>query len=140
MNTWQNRVLTALLFFAALWLHAACLEGKPNTPMGMLVFHGSAAMVDLALLRAVPLFLDGNLCDDMQLLCWASIAVNFGGWILYMAYTPPYFYNTIQWILSYIQWGRLFIVDGNNVNRMGLHLVRRLTPNRPKLHLRKKNQ
>ena len=140
MNTWQNRVLTALLFAAVMALHAFCLEGKPNTPMGMLVFHGSAAAVDLALLRATPMLLDGQLCDDMQLLCWFSVAVNFAGWILYMVYAPPYFYNTIQWVLSCIQWGRLFLVDGDNAHNMGLHLVRRVASGRPKLYFRKKNQ
>lgn len=140
MNTWLDRVLTALLFGATMWLHEVCLDGKPNTPLGLLIFHGSAAAVDLALLRSVPFLLKGKLCDDMELLCWLSIAVNFMGWILYMAYAPPYFYNTIQWLLSVIQWGRLLIVDGNNVNRMGLHLVRRFAPNRPKLYFRKKNQ
>lgn len=125
MNTWQKRVLTFLVFVLALSVHAFCLDDSPNTPMGMLVFHGSAGLVDLTLLYATPSLLNGKLCDDIQTTCLWSIALNFEGWLLYMAYAPPYIYNTSVWFLNFMQWGRLLVTDENNANYMGRNLVRR---------------
>lgn len=141
MNTWQNRVLMFLVLALALGGHAACLQGKPNTPIGLLGFHTSAAIVDLILLRCAPLFLQDRLLEDTENLCWLSIAVNFMGWMLYMAYAPPFFYNTAQWILCAIQWGRLFIVDDDNAaDTMGRSPISRPIGNWPQLDFRKKAQ
>lgn len=114
--------------------HEFSTSGLPNSPAGMLTFHGSAALCDLILLYAVPVFLADRLCDDMQALCIASMVVNFVGWILYMAYAPPIFYNVISWVVAYVQWGRLLLVDRDDIDPMGLHLVRGLNHGRSKLY------
>lgn len=137
MNPWRSRLLTALLFLAVMKLHEYLAEWMPNTPCGMLVFHGSAALFDLILLLCVPYFVEGRLCDDMQTLCLASMIVNFVGWILYMAYAPPIFYNSVQWGLAYVQWLRLFLVDRDDSHPLGLHLVRGGHHGRSKLHFGK---
>lgn len=124
MNTWRSRILTGLVMFIAIDLHQLCTSSLPNTPAGMLLFHGSAAGVDLILLYAVSGFVSGRLCDDMESLCLASAVVNFVGWLLYMAYAPPIIYNVLSWGLSYVQWGRLLLVDGNDADHLGFHLVR----------------
>ena len=125
MNTWQNRLWALAMFVSAVHIHAYCLEDIENTPMGMLIFHGSAGLVDLLLLYCVPVFLSGKLCSDVEMLCMTSIAVNFAGWLLYLAYAPPVIYNTLEIGLTYIQWGRLLVTDENNANYMGRNLVRR---------------
>lgn len=125
INSWHKRIFTLLLFVVAMYIHAYSMDDVENTPMGMLVFHGSAGLVDLTLLYAVPMLLKGKLCDDMQMLCFFYIGLNFAGWLLYMAYAPPVIYNTTAWVLTYIQWGRLLVTDETNANHMGRNLVRR---------------
>lgn len=137
MITWRSRIFTALLFFAAMKIHELSTADLPNSPAGMLMFHGSAALVDLILLYAVPALTNDRLCDDMQALCLASMVVNFVGWILYMAYAPPIFYNVVSWSLAYVQWLRLFMVDRDDSHLMGLHLVRGADHGRPQFYPRK---
>lgn len=128
MNGWRYRVLLALIFALAMWLHSMVMADVPNTDWGMLQFHGSAAAVDLLLLYGSPRFISGNLCDDVQALCLASMIANFIGWIAYTAYAPPIYYDTFMWGLSYVLWGRLLIMDTgdvSNVTPMGHYMVRR---------------
>ena len=140
-NTWGQRLAMLIVLLGTLALHAYCLAGKPNTSLGMLGFHISAALVDLLLIRCAPILLSGKLLDDMQILCWLSIVVNLAGWLFYMAYAPPFFYNTAQWILSVIQWGRLFIPDDKNAaNSMGAHSVCRPLASWPQLDTGKKTK
>lgn len=134
MTPWRSRIAAGMLFYAAMVLHEICTVDLPNSPIGMFVFHGSAALVDLILLYAVPALLAERLCDDMQTLCLVSIVVNFVGWIAYMAYAPPIFYNVISWSLAYVQWGRLLLVDSDDVNHLGFHLVRGSDNGRPQFY------
>jgi hypothetical protein len=137
MIMWRSRLFTALLFFAAMEIHELSTADLPNSSVGMLMFHGSAALVDLILLYAVPALTKDRLCDDMQALCLASIVVNFVGWILYMAYAPPIFYNVLSWSLAYAQWLRLFMVDSNDAHHLGFHLVRGADHGRAQFYTRK---
>jgi hypothetical protein len=114
-----------LCLWAVVKVHSEIASGLGNTPVGMLMFHGSAALTDLLLLHCAPTLLSGALCDDMQNLCLVSIVANFAGWLLYLAYTPPEFYNSFMWGLGCVQSLRLFLVDSDDANHMGLHLVRR---------------
>lgn len=91
----------------------------------MLVFHGTAATIDLFLLYSAPRLLEGKLCDDIQTLCLVSIVGNALGWMLYLAYLPPVFFNTFMWGLGYVQLARLFMVDRHDDNTLGCDLVRR---------------
>ena len=134
MTPWRSRILVGLLLYAANMMHELCTAALPNTPAGMLLFHGSAALADLLLLWAMPVLLSDRLCDDMQTLCLVFIVVNFVGWIAYMAYAPPIFYNVISWSLAYVQWGRLLLVDGDNADYLGLHLVRGRHHGRPQFY------
>ena len=94
-----------------------------NTPVDMLLFHGSAALLDLLMLYAAPAVLNGRLCTDTQKLLLASIVGNFAGWLLYMAYVSPIFYNTFMVALTYAQLLRLFIPD-RHADPAGSNLVR----------------
>lgn len=125
MNTWRSRASAAAMLFALAETHSAATFDLPNSEVGMLVYHGSAATMDLILIYTLPALLAGKVCDDMQLLCLAFIVVNFVGFLLYMAFSPPIIYNTISWGLAYVQYARLFILDSDHVDSVGGNLVRR---------------
>lgn len=136
MNPWWNRVGLVAVFLAAMNLHTFCSATLPNTPIGMLVFHGTAGMVDLLLLYVSPALISGRVCDDTQLLCLVSIGGNFIGWILYLAYAPPSFYNVFMWSLTYVQFARLLLDDrnDNSADSLGFRLVHGIGLGRLQLH------
>lgn len=122
MNTWRVRCLGCASILLTMLVHARATETLPNSPVGMLAFHGSAALLDLLLLIAAPAALHGRLCTDCQRLLLASIIGNFVGWLLYMAYVSPIYYNCCMWALTYAQLLRLFIPD-RHADLPGLDLV-----------------
>lgn len=124
MNTWRPRVLFALVLAVAMYTYSGLTSGLPNTPGGMLVFHGGAALVDFALLCAVPVFLQGRLAFLVETSCTVSMSWNFIGWIAYLAYAPPILFNTLSWGLSYVQWGIILFMDRHHDSPLGFGLVR----------------
>ena len=124
MNHWRSRVLTGLLFWLSMRVHSEALAFLPNTPGGMLAFHFSAAMVDFFLLVSVSGLVSGRLCDDMEALCWLSMIVNFFGFIAYLAYASPVFYNAVMWGITYVQWARLLVADRYDSDCIGRHFFR----------------
>lgn len=125
MNGWRYRVTFLAALWAAAKIHADMMHPLPNTPLGMLVFHGSAGLIDLILIYCAPTFLSGPLCDDTQTLCLISIVANFLGWLLYLAYAPPAFYNSFMWGLGCVQSVRLFLVDDDASSAIRRGMVRR---------------
>lgn len=123
MNSWKARCLAVAFILLAMWVHHTCSASLGNTPVHMLLFHGSAALLDLSLLYAAPLLLRGRLCLDTQKLLLASIVGNFAGWILYMAYVSPRWYDAYMWALTYAQLLRFFLPD-RHADLPGLDLVR----------------
>lgn len=124
MNGWRSRLAVGVLMLCLMQAHAYATAHLPNTPAGMLVFHGSAALVDLAMLGVTPCFLEGQLCDDTQNLLLLSIIGNAAGWALYLAYAPPAIYNTFMWGLSCSQLLRLLYVDSrHDSNHLGVPVV-----------------
>jgi hypothetical protein len=124
MNGWRSRITLAVIMLLAMHAHSVALANKPNTDAGLLAFHLSAAVIDLLIMKAAPRFVSGRLCSDMQILCLVSIVANFVGWIAYTAYAPPIFYNVFMWGLSYVQWGRLLLVDHHGADYLRVNLVR----------------
>lgn len=123
MNSWRARGVAASLMLLAIYGHGWATHQLPNTPVDMLLFHGSAALVDLFMLYAAPAVLSGRLCMDTQKLLLASIVGNAAGWLLYMAYAPPIFYNTYMVAVTYAQLMRLIIPD-RHADSTGSTLVR----------------
>jgi hypothetical protein len=123
MTSWRPRLIAAATLWMAIQVHGHSTSSLPNTPLGMLVFHGSAAAVDMLLLCCAPRLLAGRLCREFETLCIVSMIVNFSGWLAYLAYAPPIFYNAAAWGLSYVQWARLFIVDRHDADHLGFNLV-----------------
>ena len=123
MNSWRARFSGCALILIAMYFHDVATERLPNTPIGMLLYHGSGALVDLFMLFSAPAILSGQLCTDTQKLLLLSIIGNFAGWLLYMAYFSPTFYNCVMLAITYVQLLRLFIPD-NYVSSPWVHLVR----------------
>lgn len=123
MNTWRSRIAACALLIACMWIHAETTADLPNTPVGMLLFHGSAFTADLFLVWSIPYLLSGRVCDWSQALCLVSIVANFFGWLAYLAYAPPVFYNTFMWSVSYVQYGIILFVDRHD-NSLGFDMVR----------------
>lgn len=122
MNSWRARCVAASMMLLAMYGHGLATDQLPNTPIDMLLFHGSAALLDLFLLHTAPAVLRGRLCTDSQKLLLASIVGNFAGWLLYMAYVSPVIYNTFMAALTYVQLLRLVIPD-RYADPLGLDLV-----------------
>lgn len=110
MNGWRQRVLLMAVLYCAAKVHDFLMTGCPNNPAWMLIYHGSAGAVDLALLYCAPFFISERLCDDIQATCIASIVANFVGFCAYMAYAPPSYYNALIEGLCYVQFLRLLYV------------------------------
>lgn len=129
-----------LMYASALWgssvVHHNLVHGVSNTPEGMFVYHGSAAATDFLLLIFAANLLSGRLSKDMQILCWLSMVVNFCGWLLYLAYSPPIAYQYAIKALGYVQFLRLLPV-GIYVDRAWQRLVRSHHPSGPQLHFEK---
>lgn len=133
-NSWQAR----LLFCFALWIaniaHGGLVADVSNTPEGMLVYHGSAAMVDMLLLFCAPSLLSGRLCDDLQTLCLVSMVINFVGWLAYMNWVGPELYNWFILACGYTQWARLIYVGRNDTDSYWLGMVSGADSHRGKFH------
>lgn len=124
MNCWRSRLLVLLILWITMDIHAAVLERVPNSPAGMLAFHGSAAAVDWILFYCLPWLLHGELCADMEATCIASMVGNAVGYFAYLAYVPPVFFNTYMWGLCCVQAIRLLLLDRNDLDHLRFSLVR----------------
>ena len=111
------------LIVAVMLLHQFATDQLPNTPIAMLVFHGSAALSDLLLLQVTPMILIGRLCVNSQCLLLASIMGNFAGWLLYMSYAPPSIYNNYMLAITVAQVSRLFIRDRTDADNTWINMV-----------------
>lgn len=125
MNNWRFRLLVGAIGYMAMDIHSEVTVNLPNTDLGMFIFHGSAAVVEIVLIASMPWLLEGDLCDDMQTLSLVSMCANFIGWLFYVASLPPVFFNTFMWGLCCVQVGRLLMVDRHDADTLGRDLVRR---------------
>jgi len=116
MNGWRSRLLLIAAFFLAAKAHDLIMLGCANTPQMMAIYHGSAGTVDLLLLYVAQHHISGRLCDHIQASCIASVIINFVGYRLYMAYSPPDFYNYLIAGLSYVQYLRLLYVGRHDAD------------------------
>ncbi len=124
-NEEHMRVLAVFVLVAIQTIHAFLFSGVTNTPLGMLAYHGSASLSDLAIVMVIPSIVRRKIAYDIQRLSLCAIVVNFIGWLAYLAYLPPVTYNTIVVALGYAQLARLLWMDRNDFDHMGMHLVRR---------------
>jgi hypothetical protein len=124
MNTWRARCSMLALITVIMLAHASATASMPNTPAAMLVFHGSAALLDWLLLLLTPYVLVKRVSRQTQWLLLASIGGNAAGWALYMAYAPPGIYNWFMWLLTVAQWVALILPDRPDADNPWNNLVR----------------
>lgn len=133
MNKWSYRLFVGLALWLAALTHQKICVDVANTPAGMFLYHGAAALFDFATLVVSAHALEGQLSDDMQTLCLVSMVVNFAGFILYMAWLPPFSYDIAIMGVGYVQYIRLFMGDSYVFSRLGYYLVHRRDSSRPQL-------
>lgn len=126
MNGWRSRLVLAAVFLAVNTMHTMVTDSFPNTPGWMLAYHGSAAAVDYVLLRCSPWLIAGQLCNDIEALCFASMFINALGWVLYMAKIPPVSYDTLTLGIIYVQYFRLLFMDRHDAHNLRRALFRGL--------------
>ena len=138
-NGWRSRVAALCLGTGIAVLHAKVMADVPNTDVGMFLYHWSAAFAEFLLIAAAPRFLEGKLCDAIEYTCIASILLNCLGWLGYLAYAPPVFYDTAILGLSCGQI-LLLLMGGRHADYshfVGNVLLRGSSAGRPKLHFEK---
>lgn len=128
MTPWRARLGMLAIIISIMVAHRLLTDPLANTPGNMLLFHGSAFLLDWLLLWLVaPVLLHGRLLDHSQWLLAAFMAGNAIGWLLYMGYAPPSIYNAYMWVLTAAQWIRLLIPDrtdeDNPADRSWLNMV-----------------
>lgn len=114
-----------MLFVASVVFHEIFLVDIDNTPLGMFFYHGTASIVDYFLLVCTSYILQGKLSQDIQLLCAASMCANFFGWIAYLCYVAPIYYDSSIWLLNAIQLIWLFSGGSYDAHHMGVPMVHR---------------
>ena len=140
MNTWRSRLLVGLLLllFQRAWDEVNA--PLPNTREWAFVFFVGAATLEYAVCRALPKVLQGQLCDDMQVLAFVCIVVDALGFLGYMTKTSSFYYNTVMWGLSYVQWARLLFVDSNHARSVWGSVVRGIAGGCPKINFKAKTR
>lgn len=116
MNGLRHRLLLVAAFFIAAKIHDWLMLDCANTPEVMLAYYGSAGAIDLFLLWIAQHHISGRLCDHIQATCIASVVINYVGYSLYMAYSPPDIYNFLIAGLSYVQYLRLIYVGRHDAD------------------------
>lgn len=124
MNSRATRYQVCAAMLLAILAHACATDSAPNTPAAMLVYHGSGALIDWMLAMIFTAVLVGWQKKAMQWLMLAAIAGNFAGWLLYMAYVSPIYYNVSMWGLTCVQCLCLLYPDGKHADAPWLALVR----------------
>jgi len=123
MNDWTSRITTALAFGLMQWAHSSIIVS--NDPEGLLIYHGSAALFDLAALYLVSELLSGQLARDLNVLTLASICLNSMGWAAYMLYLDPDWYDSAMTLLIIVSYLRLFLTwSGDAISHHGGRLFR----------------
>jgi len=113
---WRRRLLIALLICAGFVTHAYILRDIPNSPEWMLVFHGTAAAFDLLILFCARFFLNSDIRTDFEILSLLSVLGNFLGWIAYLLYYSPIYYDNGMYFLAIITALRLIIKGDHERN------------------------
>ncbi len=124
MTAWRAQFRMAALICAASAIHDHATAGLPNTPAAMLLYHGTAALLDLGLLFFAHSILAGRVCAVSQWLLFASIVCNFLGWLLYLSYAPPLVYDLCIAVLTAAQLLTLFTPNRRDATHPRDALVR----------------
>lgn len=140
MNTWRDRLLVGLLLLLFQQSWNAANAPLPNTPEWAFFFFAGAAALEYTVCRVLPKFLQGRLCDDMQILAGLCIFLDACGFLGYMTKTSSVYFNFLMGVLGYVQWARLLFVDSNHARSVWDSVVRSVTPRRSKVNFKAKTR
>lgn len=133
-GAWQKRLLAALIFVLVQQVHRWLFSDLAPTDEQQFIYHATAALCDYSLIVITAHLLYGPLASDIESLCYASIATNAIGWVLFTAYYPPTVYNLIAGVIVHVQIIRLIWIGHFDVDRIGNSLVLGPSAGRQKLH------
>lgn len=139
-NKWNVRLFVGLAIWLAASAHQKICADVANTPEGMFLYHGAAALFDFATLVVSAYTLKGRLSDDLQALCFASMVINCIGWILYLAWIMPSVYNSAVLGVGSVQYIRLLLGDLYDDHSLRSDLVFRRDHGRSEFHTKKADQ
>jgi len=135
----MSRIATALAFGLLQWMHS--FIDVPNNPEGLLIYHGSAALFDLAEIYIVSGLLTGQLARDLCALTLASIGINGLGWAGYLLYLDPIWYDSALTSLIMASYLMLFVTRGGDaIGNHGGGIFRPRADNRPQSHQKEATQ
>ena len=84
-----QRIVAAAIFFSVTMLHDTYLSHHDG-----LAYYSSAAILDLVLLAMLGFLKPATkTIVQLQTVCILSIMANFAGWVLWMLYLSPIYYN-----------------------------------------------
>lgn len=106
----RSRVIASISILTIAQLHGMLFCDVENSPCGMLMYHGSAAMCDFATIIIAAHVLRGRISIDMQYLCMSSMIINFIGWVAYLIYFKPDAYDAAIRVLTCAQFVRLLLI------------------------------
>lgn len=132
---WHDRLIAFLLICLVQEVHKFGVSWLPRDADIGFVYFGSAALADFLTIVIAAHCLKGQLSNHIQWINWASMVTQAIGFLNYeLAVTPPAAYNAVIGVLVYVQLVRFIWVDRNDVDYIGVSILRGNAFSRPKLH------
>lgn len=137
---WPGR-FTAILFMVILdKAHSVAFGHPQNTPLGVTVYCGTAALFSAAAVVFYSHALQGCLAYDMQRLALCAIFLNASSWIFYMAQESPSIINFLMKMVTYGMFLRVCWINDDDTDYGGWRdLLRRCNSGRQQLHTKAAN-
>lgn len=135
---WQSRLAAVIATIIIDKAHKLMFGGPENTFMGITVYLSSAALMSFAAIVCYAHILKGQLSFDLQRLAFCAIALNFLGWLTYLAQQSPAIINQLIAAVTYGTFTRILWISDGDSDAGGWHdLVHRLFGRSQGLHNQK---
>ena len=137
---WAARVTAILAMLVLDDLHEAIFGEPENSPLGVTVYIGTAALCNALSVVFFAHVLKGKLSYDLQRLAFCAIVLNSVSWVLFMAQQSPSSINFLMSMVTYGMFTRVCWVSDNDTDSGGWRdFLRRSFAQRQKLYLKKAN-
>lgn len=137
---WHDRIAVTVVIYLLQAAHQHATASVENTPLGMLLYHGSATLADFAIIAVASYCLKGKISFHLQCLNLCAMAVNAIGWIAYLAYLPPDLYDISIAGLGYVQFLRIIWIGSDDLDNPWTRMVRDNNPGCGQFYTRKAAQ
>ena len=112
---WSGRASAALATILIDKAHGLIFGGPENTVAGVTVYLASAALMSFIAIVIYAHIIKGQLSFDLQRLSFCAIALQFTGWLLYLAQQSPAIINQLIAAVTYGTFTRiLWTGDGDS--------------------------